>query len=160
MSKIFVAITCIFCLSAAANAQTKKPGKGIVGTWRLVYFSDFDTTTNAWIFRYGKNPRGFFTYTKSGVLSINISSDNPLKISEEEGKKYTMNLFNYIELNSFGYFGTYTLEPEKGMVIHHVKGGTIPWYTDTEQPRQIELKGDTAIIGDNKTTRRVLVRVD
>jgi hypothetical protein len=45
-------------------------------------------------------------------------------------------------------------------VIHHVKGGTIPWYTDTEQPRQIQLKGDTAIIGDNKRTRRVLVRVD
>lgn len=159
MSKLFLAFACIFFLSAV-NAQTKKLGKGIVGTWRLVYFADFDTATNSWIFRYGKNPRGFFTYTKSGVLNINISSDNPLKISEEEGKNYNVNLFNYIEKNSFGYFGTYTLVIEKGRVIHHVKGGTIPWYTDTEQPRQIQLKGDTAIIGDSKTTKRVLVRVD
>ena len=159
MRKLFLAIICIFFLSTA-NAQTKKSGKGIVGTWRLVYFADFDTVTNSWIFRYGKNPQGFFTYTKSGVLSINISSDNPLKISEEEAKRYKVNLFDYIERNSFGYFGTYTLELNKGRVIHHVKGGTIPWYTDTEQPRQIQLKGDTVIIGDSKTTKRVLVRVD
>ena len=160
MNKLFFTTVCFLFLSTAINAQKTKPGKGIVGTWRLVYFADFDTTTNAWIYRYGKNPRGYFTYTKSGVLSINISSDNPLKMSEEAAKKYTVNLSDYIENNSFGYFGTYTLEPEKGRVIHHVKGGTIPWYTDTEQPRQIQLKGDTAIIGDSKTTRRVLVRVD
>lgn len=160
MRKLVLAIACIFLMSLAGNAQTKKPGKGIVGTWRLVYFADFDSTANSWVFRYGKNPRGYFTYTKSGVLSINISSDNPIKISEEEGKKYTVNLFDYIEKNSFGYFGTYTLEKEKGRVIHHVKGGTIPWYTDTEQPRQIQLRGDTVIIGDGKRTKRVLVRVD
>ena len=159
MNKLLFAIISIFFLTTA-NAQSKKPGKGIVGTWRLVYFSDFDTASGSWIFRYGKNPRGFFTYTKSGVLSINISSDNPLKISEEEGKKYNVNLFDYIERNSFGYFGTYTYQPEKGSVIHHVKGGTIPWYTDTEQPRQIQVKGDTAIIGDSRKLIRVLVRVD
>ncbi len=94
MSKLFLAFACIFFLSAV-NAQSKKVDKGIVGTWRLVYFADFDSATNSWIFRYGKNPRGFFTYTKSGLLNINISSDNPLKISEEEGKNYDMNLYNY-----------------------------------------------------------------
>lgn len=91
MRKSFLVINCLFLLSVAANAQTEKSGKGIVATWRLVYFADFDTASNAWNFRYGRNPRGYFTYTKSGVLSINISSDNPLKISEEEGKKHTVN---------------------------------------------------------------------
>lgn len=71
-----------------------------------------------------------------------------------------MNVYDFFNTNSFGYFGTYTLEPEKGRVIHHVKGGTIPWYTNTDQPRLIQLKGDTAIIGDNIKTRRVLVRAD
>ena len=94
-----------------------------------------------------------------GMYYINISNENPLKITEAEAKKYSVNVYDYFNTNSFGYFGTYTFEPDKGRVIHHVKGGTIPWYTDTEQPRQIRLKGDTAVIGDNKTWRRVLVRV-
>ncbi len=147
-------------LISCNNADTSKHSKGIVGTWRLVEFADIDSTANVWVYRYGKNPKGYFTYTSSGVLNINISNENPLKISEEKAKKHSVNLYDYIQKNSFGYFGTYTVEPEKGRVIHHVKGGTIPWYTDTEQPRLIELKGDTAIIGDNITTRRVLVRVD
>ena len=139
---------------------TENQQKSIVGTWRLVDFADFDSTTNVWVYRYGKNPKGYFTYTAGGALSINISNENPLKISEEGSKSKNVNLYDYITNNSFGYFGTYTLEPQKRKVIHHVTGGTIPWYTDTEQPRQIQLKGDTAIIGDNKTTRRVLVRVE
>lgn len=160
MRKLFFTIAFIQFLIAVSNAQTTKPSKGIVGTWRLVEFADFDSVTNTWLYRYGKNPKGYFIYTVSGVLSINISNENPIKISEEEGKNKMVNVYDYITTNSFGYFGTYTLEPEKGRVIHHVKGGTIPWYTDTDQSRQIQLKGDTAIIGDNKRTRRVLVRVD
>ena len=158
MKKITTLALLIFASSCIYAQKTKQ--QPIVGTWQLVEFADFDSTTNVWVYRYGKNPKGYFTYTASGVLSINISNEQPLKISEEQAKKISVNVYDYINTNSFGYFGTYTFEPEKGRVIHHVKGGTIPWYTDTEQPRQIQLKGDTAIIGDNKTTRRVLVRVD
>ena len=160
MRKIFLAILCFQFACIVSTAQTTKPGEGIIGTWQLIEFADLDSASNTWVYRYGKNPKGYFTYTASAVLSINISHENPLKLSEEDAKKRSVNLYDYITTNSFGYFGTYTVEPEKGRVIHHVKGGTIPWYTDTEQPRQIQLKGDTLIIGDNKTTRRVLVRVN
>lgn len=160
MRKLILVIACFQFVLIISNAQTTKPAKGIAGVWRLVEFADFDSVSNTWVHRYGKNPKGYFIYTAGGILSINISNENPLKVSEEAGKKYSVNLSDYINTNSFGYFGTYTLGPEKGRVIHHVKGGTIPWYTDTEQPRQIQLKGDTLMIGDNKTTRRVLVRVE
>ncbi len=159
MKKITTPLALLLIVFSCIYAQKTKQ-QPLVGTWRLVEFADFDSTTNVWVYRYGNNPKGYFTYTASGVLSINISNKQPLKISEEQAKKISVNLYDYINTNSFGYFGTYTFEPEKGRVIHHVKGGTIPWYTDTEQPRQIQVKGDTAIIGDNKTTRRVLVRVD
>ncbi len=156
-SRLLVAI---IILISCKSKNTTKPAKGIVGTWRLVEFADFDSTSKVWVYPFGKNPKGYFTYTPSGVSSLNISNENPLKISEAEAKKYNVNIYEYIQKNALGYFGTYTLETEKGRVIHHVKGGTIPWYIDSEQPRLIQLKGDTAIIGDKKTTRRVLVRVD
>jgi hypothetical protein len=142
------------------NAQTTKPAKGIVGTWKLVEFADFDSASNTWMYRYGKNPKGYFIYTAGGILSINVSNENFIKLTEEESKKFNVNFYEYFSTKAFAYFGTYTFEPDKGRVLHHVKGGSIPWYTDTEQPRQIQLKGDTAIIGDNIRTRRVLVRVE
>ena len=140
--------------------NSKKQNSTIVGTWRLIEFSDLDTISGKWIYRYGKNPRGYFTYTKTGILNLNISTDSPMKISEDSAKKYSVNLFDYLKTNSLGYFGSYSVDLEKSIVTHHVKGGGLPWYIDTDQPRQFILKKDTLIIGDNKTWKRVLVRAD
>jgi hypothetical protein len=150
----------LFMLVGICIYAQKAKQKSIVGTWRLVEFADLDSASNTWVHRYGKNPKGYFIYTAAGYLSINVSNEQPIKISEEESKRFNVNFYDFFSTKAFAYFGTYTFEPEKGRVIHHVKGGTIPWYTDTEQPRQIQLKGDTAIIGDNTRTRRVLVRID
>ncbi len=150
MIKIVIAFVSFQFFVSVSTAQTTKPAKGIAGIWKLVEFADYDSVSNTWINRYGKNPRGYFIYSPGGILSINVSSDTPLKITEEESKKYNINFHEFFSTHSFGYFGTYTYYPEKGQVI----------YTDTEQPRQIQLKGDTAIIGDNIRTRRVLVRVE
>lgn len=160
MKKLFAALVCFQFIVGSSTAQKTKPAEGIAGIWQLVEFADYDSASNTWINRYGKNPRGYFIYSPGGILSINVSSDSPLKMTEEGAKKYTINFHEFFSSHSFGYFGTYTYEPAKGQVIHHVKGGTLPFYTDTDQPRQIQLKGDTAIIGDNIKTRRVLVRVE
>jgi hypothetical protein len=132
----------------------------IVGTWRLVEFADLDSTTGKWKYPYGKKPKGYFTYTKSNIVNINISSEFPLKISQDSSKKYTINLYEHIWQNSFGYFGTCSVDMRISVVTHHVEGGCIPYYIDTDQKRQFTLKGDSLIIGDNKTWKRLLVRAD
>lgn len=132
----------------------------IVGTWRLVEHTDLDTTTGEWIYRYGKNPRGFFMYTKTGIVNLNISTSTPLEISKDSARNHTVNLHRFLSTNAVGYFGTYTVDMEKSIVTHHVEGGSYPWYFDTDQERPFILKGDTLIISNSKTWKRVLVRVD
>lgn len=132
----------------------------LTGTWKLIEFADVDSLTSKWMYRYGKNPKGYFTYTKSGIVNLNISAETPLKISEDSAKNYNINLLNWTDHFSLGYFGTYTVDFKKSIVTHHVKGGSLPWYIDTDQPRPFVLKGDTLIIGDSKTWKRVLVKVD
>jgi len=139
-----------------ATTQVEK----LIGTWRLIEFSDLDSATSKWTYRYGKNPKGYFTYTKSGIVNLNISAETPLKISEDSAKNYNINLLNWVNHIALGYFGTYTVDFNKSVVTHHVKGGSLPWYIDTDQPRQFVLKGDTLIIGDSKTWKRVLVKTD
>jgi hypothetical protein len=57
------------------------------------------------------------------------------------------------------YFGTYTVDAAKSVVIHHVEGSLKPSFIGTDQPRPFTLAGDRLIIGDGKTWRRVLERV-
>lgn len=141
--------------------ESKKSGSNnLSGTWRLIEFSDLDSLTGKWTYPYGKNPRGYFSYTKTNIVNLNISAEIPLKISEDSAKKYNINLSDFVSHYSLGYFGTYSVDSVMAVVIHHVTGGSLPWYIDTDQYRPFVIKGDTLTIGDNKTWRRILVRAD
>ncbi len=141
------------------NSNQVKP-KGLVGTWRLIEYKDLNTLTGKWTYPYGKNPSGYFTYTSTNIVNLNISADNPLKLTEDSAKTFPISYYNFIKNYSFGYFGIYSINWEKSIVTHHVKGGSVIWYTDTDQPRPFIIKGDTLIIGDIKKKQRVLVRAD
>lgn len=153
---------CIYSQQTSNNKVDKNKTKPnpLVGTWRLIEFTDLDTLTGKWESRYGKNPGGYFTYTKTNIVNLNISAETPLKFSMDSAKNFSINYYNMTEHNAVGYFGTYSIDLEKSIVTHHVKGGSLPWYIDTDQPRPFIIKGDTVIIGNNKTWRRVLVRAD
>ena len=161
---MLASLAALLFLTASLQAQTKKVTASshnpLVGTWRLIEFTDLDTLTGKWECPYGKTPRGFFTYTKNGILNLNISTGNPMIFSKDSAKKMNINYFQMIQYNALGYFGTYTIDWEKSIVTHHVKGGSLPWYNDTDQPRPFTLNGDTLIISNNKTWKRVLVRAD
>ncbi len=161
---ILIAVVVIPMYSSAQKDKGKKDSGAVVsplvGTWRLIEFTDLDTTTGVWGYRYGKNPRGYFTYTPSGIVNLNISSGSPYIITEDSAKKHSVNLLDFIDHYALGYFGTYTVDLNKSIVVHNVKGGSIPWYIDTDQPRPFVLKNDTLTIGDGKKWKRVLVKVD
>ena len=57
------------------------------------------------------------------------------------------------------YFGTYTVDAAKGLVVHHVTGDVRREYTDTDQERPFRITGDELLIGDGKSWLRRLVRV-
>ena len=164
-STILIAfLAALLFLTASVQAQTKKVNTSLpnplVGTWRLIEYANLDSATGKWEEPYGKNPKGYFTYTKTGIVNLNISTETPLKISEDSAKNLSINYLTLVDNYSFGYFGTYTVDWEKSIVTHHVKGGSVSWYIDTDQPRPFTLKGDTLIIGNNKPRKRVLVRAD
>lgn len=161
-------LTITFC--HISYGQTKSKTKSIensqillnklIGTWKLIEFADLDSTTDKWEYAYGKHPKGFFTYTKTGIVNLNIPVDTALTISEDSAKNYNVNLLKWVYNYSFGYFGTYSVDFNKSIITHHVTGGSLPWFVETDQPRPFSFKGDTLVIGDNKTWRRVLIKAD
>ena len=57
------------------------------------------------------------------------------------------------------YWGTYTVDANAGVVVHHVQRDARNTYIGTDQPRPFKLEGDRLVIGDGKTWTRVLERV-
>jgi Lipocalin-like domain len=159
MTSGFLFVYSSFCQNEKNSRNAIQPENKLAGTWRLIEYSELDSN-GVWEYPFGKNPRGYFTYTKNFILNINISSEVPLKITADSIKNYSVNLVNYLSNYALGYFGTYSVDYENSIVTHHVLGGSIPSYINTDQKRPFVLKGDTLFIGDMKTWRRVLVRAD
>jgi len=153
-----VTISVFSCKPGGKENNTTKTN-GLAGTWRLIEYSNFDTAIRKWTHPYGEHPRGYFTYTKSGIVNLNISAEKPLKISSDSVYIKVFTLGVLLD-NGAGYFGTYTIDSVNSIVTHHVKGGSVLDYIGTEQHRQFILKGDTLLIGDPtfEIGKRVLVR--
>ena len=149
------------CNDKKSTSEEDELKQKLVGTWRVISYSDFDSIQRIWTYPYGQHPYGYFTYTKSGIVNLNISSETPLNVSADSAKFKTLTVEEYLN-NSIGYFGPYTILKEKSTVIHHPKGGSIPWYIGTDQYRQFIIKQDTLFIGDPLFSigKRVLVKVD
>ncbi len=163
--KNLLVIILLIVMSTVFSCNINKSGKDVtnknklVGTWKLIEYSDFDTLTNKWKNPYGDHPKGYFTYTNSGIVNINGSAEKPLEVSLDSEYTKPMTLGTLLD-NAFGYFGTYTIDTVHSIVTHHVKGGLVIDYIGTDQHRQFILKGDTLLIGDPtfEVGKRVLIR--
>ena len=158
---LFAAITLTIACNTGKHYKSGAAANKLIGTWKLIKYEDYDTITGKTIRLYGDNPKGYFTYTKSGIVNINGSAENTLPISEDSAYKNPISIGVLLD-NAWGYFGTYSIDEKNSVVTHYPTGGSIPWYIGTEQHRQFILKGDTLFIGDPtfKIGKRVLIRVE
>ena len=136
----------------------------LVGTWRLVEFWDRDSAAAPKRYTYGEQPTGYFVYDPSGHVSIQIQRGPlPPVIKPERGEDWFRKaspeeLRTAVE--SFrAYFGTYSVDTQQSVVVHHVEGDSRGLYTGTQQRRRFRLGGDSLILGNDTTARRVLLRV-
>ena len=149
--------------SCQKENETLMPSKedtafSIIGTWELVEFKDYNQFLREWTYPYGKEVKGYFTYTESNILNLNISHEEPInENSPLINEKFTIDELSWYTV---GYFGKYTVDYEQSIIIHKVEGGGIPDYIGTDQERPFFLRGDTLIIGKEGQFERVLVKVD
>ncbi len=143
------------------SAKVKKPSSKslqtkLVGTWKLISADDFDSTTGKWIpYTFGNPPSGYFIYDATGHASIQIMTTPPVKLASPDSPTpaEALSIFNgYI-----AYFGTYTVDAAN--IYHQLEGAWDPSQVGSDQIRPYELTGDSLIIGDQKTYRRLLKRV-
>jgi hypothetical protein len=127
----------MLCLAvlAQATAATNPPiQQRFIGSWKLISYQ-FTSTTGAVTYPRGRDAVGRITYDASGRMSVqimqpgrpNFAGIDPLKGTPEEMvtayRGYT------------AYYGTYTVDESRGVVIHKVEGSLYTNYVGTDQVR-------------------------
>jgi hypothetical protein len=156
-------------LTAALSACTRathsppaEPEPGIVGTWRLVEFWDRPAADAPPAFPFGERPCGYIIYTPTGHVSVHLArtplAGNLPRDSVRGGLPSDPATAVDMLAGAAAYFGTYTVRPERGVVVHQVEGDVLRRYVGREEERPFRLRGDSLVLGDDRTWRRALVR--
>jgi Lipocalin-like domain len=125
------------------GARADEPG--IVGTWRLVSYEDKPSGGES-VYPYGREPKGLLMYDAAGYMSIQIMKVPHPKVASGDDSRVTPEEKQALYDAYVAYFGTYSIEPENGLVIHHVEADLADVFIGNAEKRPFVLRSDTLII--------------
>ncbi|SNS86832.1 Lipocalin-like domain-containing protein [Ekhidna lutea] len=148
-----------FMIFAACQPEKQQDVLDIAGVWKLVELSNYDEEGKV-SQPYGNPPLGYFIYTPGGHMSIQIMKNPPHpRLTERPSDS----IVAQIARGSITYFGTYSVDKERSVVIHEVEGALNPNYVNTDRERQYSISGDSLIINiesEGSRYKRVLLKVE
>jgi len=137
-----VLVVPVFCVQSTAVGSDRSPDS-LVGTWHLVRYVD-TPDGGVPVHAFGAEPIGLFIFTPDGHVSISIMRNPPdinAATTDPDPEACIPGWY-------CAYFGTYTVNYERGTWVTHVLGGNIPAYLGTDQPRTFKIKGNTLTISE------------
>lgn len=159
-ARAFVLAFAVFSVAAGhlPTAQgASPPASRFVGAWRLVSFQSFDQSGTA---RPGNYDVGLIVYDASGRMSAQLmhssnKGSTPLTTDADRAAASRRYL---------GYWGPFTIDEAKGIVVHHVEGSSNPSWVGSEQVRHYSFGADGRLTlsvknGDRVTSTLVWERI-
>jgi hypothetical protein len=136
--------------SRAETRGQKASETDLVGVWQLVSFHDIDDSGQKREGPLGPQPRGLLFYSANGHMSVNMMRTSHPAGPDGQGERPSPAYMSY--------GGSWRLEADR--VCHTISVAPDPGWVDTEQVRELVLRGDrltlygTALVGPPQ--RRVL----
>ena len=140
MVTVGLALLTILGWSDPTRGPQSVPGT-LVGSWRLVAYEDRPSAGSP-VFPFGKNPKGLLIYSSTGQMSIQIMKQPHPRVASGDEEKVTPEEKQTLFDSFMAYFGTYSVEPTRGVVIHHVEGDLWGVFDGKAEERPFELSGD------------------
>ncbi len=151
----------VACAHAPVPAKEDLTSR-LVGAWRIVLFEDIDDGRKSYPF--GEKPEGYLVYTADGHMAAVVTDPTLPSCVPPSNTPYSklppcspLQMERVLE-RSIAYWGTYSVDAARGVVVHHVERDLTSGLAGTDQPRPFRLEGDRLVIGDGKTWKRVFER--
>lgn len=117
----------------------------LVGTWHLIS-AQTQKPDGSIQNLFGSDPHGILVYDAGGRVSLQLVEGGLPKFTSGDRRRGTDVEVRAAFDGYNGYFGTYRLDGQTGVVTHHIKAGSFPNWADTEQTRYVEVHGDQLIL--------------
>lgn len=116
---------------------TAEPAAPFIGTWRLVS-AEFQKSGEIH-FPLGEHPEGLLIYDNCGNVAVQLMElgRRPLASGDQRGgmpEEIREAFEGYV-----AYFGTFTVDPKAGTVIHQIRGSLLPNWIGGSQIRFYEV---------------------
>ena len=146
MSFRFLGVAILALRSLVARADEAS----VVGTWRLVSYED-KLPGSPSVYPFGHDPKGLLIYDANGRMSIQIMKVPHPKVASGDDSQVTPEEKQALYDSYVAYFGTYSVNPDKGVVVHHVEADLADVYIGRDEERPFVLRGDTLILAPHWT---------
>ncbi len=112
-----------------------------VGTWTLkaVYYA---APQGDLFYPLGRAASGQLNYDAQGNMIGQLMAETRTAFASPHRRAATDAEIRAAFLGYEAYFGTYTLQPETGVILHHVSGALLPNWVGTTQTRYFKFNAD------------------
>ena len=145
----FFVLLALVALSLCAPLRAANEVESLVGTWQVERIIDTDVAGKV-SYPYGEHPKGYVVYDSTGHVHVQVMRTPAAKpFVAGDDAKGTNDEVRAAYQGYAAYFGTYRVDPKKGLVVHQVEGSLMPSYTGTDQPRPFRIDHDVLTIEGN-----------
>lgn len=131
--------------TVAMNVCDKKRSEPFLGSWRLVSY-EHALPSGEVLRPFGEAPFGLILYQADGRMSAQISTGSPARLASDDPFEATAEEAAEAWRTYFGYWGTFTVNTEQGIVVHHVEGSSFSNWIGTVQVRHFRFDGADRLI--------------
>ena len=129
------------------RTSSRRPGSrrtvpGFVGFGFLRTCSAFPRGVEA----FRRFPLGSILYLPDGRMSAQLSVGSPARLANDDPAQASVEEAAQAWRTYLGYWGTFKVFADKGVVVHRVEGSSFPNWIGTEQVRHFRFDGSSLLI--------------
>ena len=117
----------------------------LLGTWRLVQWQ-IEEEDGSISYPLGEDAIGQLAYGPDGRMSAQLTRRSQAHLSKNDWRQAADSEKAQAWSNYFGYFGSYSIDESKKIVMHHIEGSWFPNLVGTSEIRHYQFKGEQLVL--------------
>ena len=111
-----------------------------IGSWKLISY-EFTSTTGEVSYPRGRDAVGRISYDAAGRMSVQIMQPGCPQLAGIDSRQGTPDEMIAAYRGYLAYYGTYTIDESRGVVVHRVEASLYPNYVGSDQVRHYTFSG-------------------